>query len=192
MTSDEPVTVRDRLRWVTRSMAVSLLALVLLAVALAVGVTWTLGVFSSSTANPGSLVASGTMTQANSAGDAAFMTARDLVPGSRAEGTVELTNVGDSAGDFRLTVADLADDPGPGGGKLSGRLRLTVTDSGADDPVYRGRLDGLDVSLGRWEAGEEHAFTFVVVLPEPGDGNDDAYQRSAVTATFVWDAVQAP
>ena len=131
------------------------------------------------------------MSQANSAGDAAIMTARDLVPGSRVEGSVEITNVGDAAGDFRLTVADVVDTPGPGGGELSGRLHLTVHESGADEPVFSGPLDQLDASLGRWQPGEANTFDFVVELPDSGDGTDDDYQRSKVTATFVWDAIQS-
>ncbi len=185
------VSPRDRLRWVTRTMTVSLLALVLLVVALVVGVTWTFGLFSSTSANPGSLVASGSMSQANSAGDAAIMTARDLVPGSRVEGTVELTNVGDAVGDFRLSVAEVVDTPGPRGGELSGRLHLTVHESGTDGPVFSGPLDRLDASLGQWQPGETHTFDFVVELPESSDGTDDDYQHSKVTATFVWDAIQS-
>lgn len=186
------VGVRDRLRWLGRSMVSWVLAVVLLVVALAVGVSWSLGLFTASGANPRNVVSSGSMRQVNSADNAAIMGAVDVVPGDTVEGSVSIRNAGDARGDFALTVEDLEDRPGPGGGVLSSRLRLEVVEDGSGEPVYAGPLDGLDADLGTWEPEEERTYGFVVRLPNGNPGSDDVFQGSSVTVTFEWNAVQSP
>lgn len=185
------VTVAERLGWLRRTARRWILALVLLLVAVLVGTTWTLGAFSASSANPHNMVSSGTMSQDSTADNTAFMKAADMVPGSRVEGSVTIGNAGDASGDFRLTVEDLEDVPGPGGGELSGRLQLTVSDTRLRRPVYVGPLEGLDVSLGTWAPDEERTYDFEVRLPDDVAQVDNAFQASSVTATFVWSAIQS-
>jgi len=185
----DEVRAADRLRWIGRTMSVWLLAIVLLVVAATVGISWTLGVFSSSSSNPQNVASAGSMSQVNSAGNEAFMSATGMIPGDDVVGSVSIRNAGDARGDFRLSVDDVQDVPGPGGGALSGRLRLTVSQGGRK--VYNGPLDGLDVVLGTWEPEEERSYRFRVRLPEGEDAVDNPFQRSSVTATFVWDAIQA-
>lgn len=190
MTAEPSVT--DRLGWLGRNSRIWILALLLLVVAVAVGASWTLGAFSSESANPRNVATAGSMRQVNSAEDAAFMGATDMVPGSVVEGSVTIGNEGDASGVFTLVVEDVVDEPGPQGGRLSTRLRLTVTDSKGGDVVYDGSLGALDVSLGTWAPGEERTYVFRVRLPDQSAGADNAYQGSKVTAAFVWQAVQSP
>lgn len=187
---DDP-HVGDRLRWLRRNVTTWLLVAILLVVAAAVGVTYTLGVFSADAPNPENVVSAGSMSQVNSADHAAIMGAHDLVPGEQARGDVTIRNAGDARGDFRLVVQDVVDQPGPGGGLLSTRLVLRVREAGLGIAVYTGSLAGLDVDLGTWAPEEERSYEFVVTLPASTASIDNAYQRSDVTATFVWDAVQS-
>lgn len=184
------VGIRERLAWLRRSTATWALVLLLLVVAVLVGTSWSLGLFSSSSASPHNVVSSGSMSQVNSADNAAIMGAADMVPGDAAEGTASIRNAGDARGDFTLTAADLEDQPGPGGGVLSSRLRLEVTEQGVDEPVYVGPLTSLDVDLGTWAPEEERSYVFLVRLPAGDPGADNAFQGSSVTVTFEWNAVQ--
>jgi len=185
------VGIGERLKWVRRSMATwILLLLVLLVVASLVGVSWTLGLFTSSSANPHNVVSSGSMHQVNSADNQAIMDAPDMVPGDSVEGSASIRNVGDARGDFTLTVEDLDDVPGPGGGVLSSRLRLQVTERGGNEPLYVGPLDALDADLGSWDPEEERSYDFVVTLAAGDATADNALQGSRTTVTFVWNAVQ--
>ena len=181
---------RERLAWLTRNATTWVLALVLLVIAGAVGASVTLGLFGSSSANPRNVVSAGSMSQVNSAGNAAIMSAQGLVPGERVEGEATIQNAGDARGDFRLLATDVEDDPGSGGGLLSERLVLRVEDADVGEQVYEGPLGELDADLGTWAPEETHRYVFVVTFPAHAD--DDAFQRSTLTATFVWDAVQAP
>lgn len=172
-------------------MPIWVFAVVLLVIALAVGVTATLGLFSGSAANPGNLVAAGSMSQSNSANNAAIMNAANLVPGEDAEGSVTIQNVGDARATFTLTTEDVTDEPGTGDGVLSERLVVRVVDTGSDESVYTGPLSEVAVDLGTWEPDEERSYLITVTLPDGADGTDDDYQGSAATAAFVWSAVQA-
>ena len=185
-----PVSARDRLSWLLRTSRSWALVLLLLVVALAVGVTWTFGLFDSSSANPENVVTSGSMTQTNSADNAAIMSATDLVPGQSVSGSATITNEGDASGAFTLRVTDVVDKPGPAGGRLSAGLQVRVEQRSAADPLYTGSLGALTVSLGRWAPSETRTYDITVTLPDRSSG-DDAYQASSVTATFTWDAVQA-
>jgi hypothetical protein len=188
--TDEDASARDRLSWLVRHARTMVLALGLLVVALAVGVTWTLGVFSGESANPQNVVTSGRMRQVNSAGNAAIMQATDLVPGQSVAGAATIRNEGDASGSFTMRVTDLEDTPGPGGGRLSDALRVKVVQRGASGSVYDGPMRGLQAELGTWQPEEERTYDITVSLPS-NDSGDDAYQLSTVTATFTWEAVQA-
>ena len=164
-----------------------MLALVLLVLAVAVA-AYSFGLFESSSANPENTFTSGTMTQVSSNDDEAVLTAVDMVPGSTATGRVTIRNAGDASGDFVLRSKDLQDKPGPGGGSLSDALELRVEQDVGPGLVHQGPLSQFDqASLGRWSPGEERTFTFTVTLGQVGN----AYQMSAATVTFVWDATQS-
>ena len=172
-----------------RRLAVAAVATVL-AAAVLLGTPWSLGLFSSTSANPGNLTTAGHMSQANTAGNAAIMTDLDMIPGDEVRGRASVRNVGDAAGDFRLRVTDVRDVPGPKGGLLSKRLRLEVVDTRRWRPVYRGTIDSLDVALGTWRPGEARTYRFRVWFPRWRPRTDNLYQRSRVSVTFEWTAVQ--
>lgn len=186
------VSAQERLRWLRRTAKRWILAIVLLVVATLVGASWTYGLFTSSSANPRNVVSAGSMTQSNSADNAAIMGTDELVPGDVVEGVAKIQNVGEARGDFVLTVTDLADTPGPQGGELSERLELEVFEDDDPQPIYDGPLADLDVALGTWEIDEERDYRFVVTFRGASSGTaDNAFQRSSVTATFTWQAIQS-
>lgn len=186
-----PVSTVERLTWLRHTARRWIFALTLLVVALLVGSSWTLGLFSSRSANLENVVSAGSMTQDSTADNTAIMSASDIVPGSVVTGTVTIRNVGDASGDFTLNVEDIEDDPGKRGGKLSSRLKLKVFDADVTRPVYSGRLNGLHVSLGTWRPDEQRTYDFEVRMPNQRASADNPYQGSSVTATFVWSAVQS-
>jgi hypothetical protein len=155
-----------------------------------VGVSYTLGVFSAESANPTNVVTTGSMTQVNSADNAAFMSGHDLVPGDHVDGAVTVRNEGDARGSFRLVADDVEDDPGLGGGLLSQRLTLRVVEADSGKEVYVGHVADLDADLGTWAPGEERGYEFEVTFPPGTAAADNAYQGSSFTVTYVWDAVQ--
>jgi hypothetical protein len=186
------VSARERLRWLRRTAKRWLLAIVLLVVATLVGASWSYGVFTATSANPRNVVTAGSMTQSNSADNAAIMGTDDLVPGDVVEGTATIQNVGGARGDFALTVTDLVDTPGPHGGDLSERLMLEVFEDERPQPIYDGPLPDLDADLGTWEIDEERDYRFVVTFRGSSSGtSDNAFQGSSATATFTWHAVQS-
>jgi hypothetical protein len=187
--SSEP-TATERLRWLGGTASRWTLAIVLLVVAVLVGASWTLGLFTSSSANPKNTVSAGSMTQDNSADNAAIMGATEMLPGEVVEGSATIENVGDAPGDFTLRVKDVSDEAGPNGGLLASWLRLEVYDEGAT-PIWVGPLRELDVGLGKWQPGDKHTYRFEVTFPEQGPAVDNTFQRSRATATFEWNAAQS-
>ena len=185
------VSATERLHWLGRTASMWILAIVLLVVAAFVGASWTLGVFTSSTPNPKNTVSAGSMSQDNTADDQAIMGASDLLPGDSVEGSATIENVGDARGEFTLRVKDIHDDPGPLGGALSSYLELKVFEGDRTKPIWSGPLDELDVELGTWSTSESRSYRFEVTFPSAGTTVDNAYQGSAVAATFEWHAVQS-
>ena len=188
----ETVDPRERLRWLRRTAMRWILAVVLLVVAVLVVSGWSLGLFSDSTTNARNVVTAGSMTQTNTAENAAIMGAENMVPGDVVEGTATIENVGGARGDFTLVVVDVVDTPGPKGGKLSERLNLKVFEVGTTLPIYSGEIGELEEPLGTWEPEEERSYRFVVTFPDGIAATDNPAQKSKVAATFEWNAVQAP
>jgi hypothetical protein len=180
-----------------------LMALLLLLLATSV-VIGSLAVFTGSSTNAGSEVDAGTLTIGNSKAGVAVITAAEMVPGETREGTVTITNTGTVAGQFRLSDSDLADTPGPNGGKLSGALDLRIVDLGPDgapgggDDVnpatYDGRFDSMpSIDLGTWPAGAKHTYRLAVTFrntgaPGSSTTQDNAFKQSAAKVTYTWDA----
>src|SRR3954454_780365 len=166
-----------------------LLALALLVLAVGVAVAST-AVFSSSAANPGNIVTSGTLTLTNEGGKVIF-TGTNMVPGNVTTGTVKITNTGNVKGAFTLKQSSLTDDQaGTGGGNLSDVLKLTITDLGADgaaggtgnntdfnvygptapgdlfksSPAGGVALPGYPNTNSTWNGGEGHTYEFKVTF----------------------------
>jgi spore coat-associated protein N len=154
-------------------------------------------IFTSSWANPENTFTSGILSQSNSKDGSAILTADKMVPGQSANGTVEITDTGDVAGDFKVDSSNLTDTPGPNGGRLSTALQLKVEDiTNATSPVsvYDGAYNAFPLkSLGRWNAGEKHTYRFTVTFPDSGvppssTTGDNAYVRSSTKIDFNWSA----
>lgn len=185
----EHVAAAERLDWLARNLRLWILALLLVLISTFVAVTYTYGLFSSTSANPRNTATAGSMTQDNTADDAAILAAHDLVPGQTAQGMATITNVGDAAGVFTLSGEDVVDVPGPNGGHLSQVLDVSIVEAPGDTVVYSGPVAAFDtVSLGTWQPDEQRSYDITVSLPG-GAGN--RYQGSEASMTFVWDAVQS-
>jgi flagellar basal body-associated protein FliL len=177
-------SAQERLTWMGKNSRRLIIALLVLVVAAAV-VVFSLSIFSSSSANPGNLVAAGTMEQSNSGDGQAILTVENLLPGESASGSVSIENVGDADGDFTLTADNLVDEPVTPA--FSSVLTLVVTDGATQ--VYSGPLaDMTTVDLGTWGAGETHDFTFEVTF-DAASGNE--YQDARTTLDFTWSATQS-
>jgi hypothetical protein len=181
--AQEPTT-QERLAWMGRNSKKLIIALIVLIIA-AVVVTFSFSLFSSSSANPGNMVASGIMEIENSEDGQAILTVENLLPGESASGTVSITNVGDADGDFTLTASNLVDTPADPA--FSEVLELVVTDGTTE--FYNGQLSAITtVDLGTWAAEEGHDFTFTVTFVEAA-GNE--YQDAMTELDFTWDATQS-
>jgi hypothetical protein len=143
-------------------------------------------------------LANGTLSLSNSLNEAAVLSVQNLKPGDSRSGQVTITNTGTLGGAFSLSQANLSDTPGPNGGRLSDRLQLSVqqvSNGGSTvSSVYSGAMSGLNSrQLGTIAAGEPRTYRFTATLPDgghpagPGVG-DNAVQRSAVRADYVWTA----
>ena len=180
--AQEPTT-QERLTWMRKNSTKLILALVVIVIA-AVVVTFSFSLFTSSSANPGNMVASGTMEINNSADGAAILTVEGLLPSESGEGTVTVTNVGDSEGAFSMTAANLVDTPADPA--FSSQLTLVVADGATE--VYNGPLaDVGTVDLGTWQPDDTHTYTFTVTFAQAA-GNE--FQSAQTTLDFTWDAAQ--
>ena len=109
---------------------------------------------------------------------------------------MSISNSGDTPGQFRLALTHLRESPGPGGGRLSRRLQLVVTevDGGRSTLVYSGRLSDLgvrDVSV--LEPGEKRGYHLRMTFPDAGPhGADNPVQGGRVEAGLLWTAAPAP
>jgi hypothetical protein len=166
------------------------IALVLIVIAIAAA-AFASATFTSTSANPGNLAATGSLKIDNSNPDAAILTATGLVPGDSRNGSVTISNVGDSAGDFSLTTQDLVDTPPTP--PLSGHLDLLIEDvtvPATPTETYRGKLNGVGtVQLGRWASGATHTYRFTLTFPDGTPATDNQYQNAQSTVSFVWNAV---
>ena len=155
------------------------LATMLVAGAIAVGSGAS---FTSQSANPANIYASGTLTQSNSKADAAIFNLSNLKPGDVLNGKVTLTNSGSLPSAFSLSELDATN-----GFVDDANLQLTVTDN-AGAQVFSGTFGTLgSKTLGTFAAGEARTYTFSVKLAATA-GN--AEQGKTATATYQWDAVQ--
>lgn len=139
----------------------------------------------------------GDLAVANSRDGQAVFQAVGLAPGESRSGEVELTNSGRLAGSLTLVQSDVADQPGPGGGRLSDRVDLSIRDlTSPSAPVTvfagpLGRLAGLE--LGTIAPGARRRYAFTVHLPDGGrpagpQAGDNAYLGSALTVRYAWRA----
>jgi hypothetical protein len=131
------------------------------------------------------MVSSGSMEINNSADGVAILTAEGLLPGESGAGTVTITNVGESDGDFSMTSSNLVDTPADPA--FSSQLTLVITDEAATE-VYNGPIASVGtVDLGTWAPDDTHTYTFTVTFASAA-GNE--YQDAQTTLDFTWTAGQ--
>jgi spore coat-associated protein N len=148
--------------------------------------------FNSTSANPGNIVTAGNLSHSNSKPGAAILTVDKMKPGDSQNGTAEIANDGDIAGNFSV-ASSVTDNAGGKGGKLSTMLDLKVEDiTNAGNPVstYNGKLAGFaSTALGKWTAGEKHTYRFTVSWPGNNSSDvDNTFMGSKVTADFKWES----
>ena len=143
--------------------------------------------FASSSSNAANAVAAGRLGQQNSRAGQLILSANGMVPGQSSTRTLSITNSGDIQSTSTLSET-VADSPGPAGIKLSGELRLTVTDvtgPGVPETVYEGALGAMSPqTLGTFRPGASHTYRFTVAFPD--DGSQNAYQGSKTDVEFDW------
>lgn len=131
--------------------------------------------------------------------DGSLLTVGGMAPGDTEVGAVTITNTGSRPGDLTVSSVDLEDLPGMGGGQLSERLQLSVTERGApsaaDEIVFSGPLGAMDrIDLGRLAPDDARTFRFSVSFPNGGTPSspltgDNVYQGAQASVGYRWDAV---
>ena len=140
--------------------------------------------------------ASGQFLITNSRDGQAVFQAQGLAPGRSVTGTVQLANPGTIAGDLGLEQLGIQDQPGPHGGLLSAAVHLDVQDitGGNLVPVFAGPLATFQTrALGSIAPGQVRTYRFTASLPDGGpppspSGGDNAYEGSALTVSYAWNA----
>jgi Ca2+-binding RTX toxin-like protein len=134
--------------------------------------------------------AGGAMRIAGSGGDEAILGATNLAPGDSVRGTVEIRNLGHSPAALTLAPRDLRDLPGPGGGRLSAGLQLTVRDvtGGSSGIVYSGPFGSLrTLRVGALAKGERRRYAFEATLPDgPSPVADDPFAGGSTEVDYRW------
>lgn len=174
---------------------IAVLALVLLAVAVAIGSGAN---FTAQASNPSNTFTAGALSIGNTP-STAILSVSGWKPGDTTTGTVDIQNTGTISGAFTVTATSIVDTPASPG--LSSKIDLVVKDCGdfssgtptcdGGDPVkYSGTLATMtgNSALGTFAANEKHRYEFTATFNSSA-GN--TYQGANTTATFQWDATQS-
>ncbi|HET7444625.1 MAG TPA: hypothetical protein VFJ57_08205 [Solirubrobacterales bacterium] len=134
--------------------------------------------------------AGGAMRIAGSAADEAILGAANLAPGEVVRGAVEIRNLGHGPAALTLAPVDLHDVPGPGGGRLSGDLELTIRDvtHSSTGIVYSGPFAGLrTMRVGALAKGERRRYAFEAKLPDSSSpALDDLFAGASTAVDYRW------
>lgn len=135
------------------------------------------------------LSADGDLDLHNSLNGTPVLNASGLGPGDSAVGNVTVSNLGTGSGAFSMKRQALTDIPGAGGGALSQRLQLVVSDVTnplAPAIVYSGALGSMpDQALGTLGPGAVRLYRFEASFPEGGSA-DNAYAGSGASVAYKW------
>lgn len=136
--------------------------------------------FTSNSVNPASIVASGTLSQANSKANAAVFNVTNVKPGDTVGGDVTITNTGSLPAVFAVT------ETATNGFADKTNLVMTVTQGAAT--VFTGTFGTMGTqSLGTFAAGEARTYHFATTLKSSAT---NAEQGKSATASYEWDASQ--
>lgn len=118
-----------------------------------------------------------------------ILSASGLGPGDTASGQVTVTNAGTGSGQFSLKRQALSDSPGAGGGALSERLQLVVSDVTvpvSPATVYTGAVGAMpEKALGTLGPGQVRIYRFEASFPEGGSADND-YAGAATSVGYKW------
>jgi hypothetical protein len=132
--------------------------------------------------------AAGALAIADSRAGAAVLEAGNLAPGHPVSGAVTIGNAGAVPGALSLSLQGLRDQAGPGGGVLSGSLRLLVRDvtGGSEAVLYRGPLAAMPrLDLGILGPDERRRYSFQALLPE-SSVPDNSTQGARSSFDLAW------
>jgi hypothetical protein len=130
--------------------------------------------------------AHGAMRLSNSHAGSAIVAADGMKPGDVAAGSVTVANRGEGVARLVLASSRPRDHPGPGGGRLSRRLEMRVSDlAGARHAEGAANAMAGCHPLGRLAAGQARTFRFEVRFAG-GTRDDNAYARSAASIDESW------
>jgi hypothetical protein len=157
-TKERPVTAKHLTRTKAGKALLSLAVLALLAAALD-SLAFSDASFTAGSANPASVVTSGSLSHANDREGAVIVDAAGLRPGTSMEGTVTLTGTGTLTGSYTLEKGGVIDDPASPG--LSGALELSISEQGAASPLYVGNISLMpeSLALGAIAPGQSRTYT---------------------------------
>jgi hypothetical protein len=135
--------------------------------------------------------AAGAVQIVNSHEGTAVLGAAALQPGEQVSGTVSIGNAGTLPGRLALRTGALTDTAGPGGGRLSDALHLSifdVTDAAQPATLYAGPAAGVpELAAGTVAAGGEREYRLEATLLTP-PGDDNRFQGSALSLGLEWGA----
>ncbi|HEY4778897.1 MAG TPA: hypothetical protein VIH47_04820 [Solirubrobacterales bacterium] len=144
-----------------------------------------------SSARASAIAAGGSFGFANSSDGMPIFSATEIAPGDSVSGTVEIADTGTEPGQLTLAQRDVTDAPGPGGGELSKRLTLRVTDVTAPASpvtVYAGPLAPMPAQpAGELEPGATRTYEFVATLPAGASTQNDV-QGASTSVAYSWTA----
>jgi hypothetical protein len=142
------------------------------------------------------IAAAGAFEISNSQDGLPIFGAAGIAPGDSTSGTVEIADPGSEPVALVLRRGGLVDTPGLGGGALSSRLQMTITD--VTEPasplaVYAGPLASMPAqAAGRLEAGETRTFEFTATLPDSGaPAIQNEVQGASTAVAYAWTAAEA-
>jgi hypothetical protein len=135
--------------------------------------------------------AAGAVQIVNSHEGTAVLGAAALQPGEQVSGTVSIGNAGTLPGRLAVRTGALTDTAGPGGGRLSDALRLSifdVTDAAQPATLYAGPAAGVpELAAGTVAPGGVRDYRLEATLLTP-PGDDDRFQGSALSLGLEWAA----
>jgi hypothetical protein len=135
--------------------------------------------------------AAGAVDIVNSHEGTAVLSAAALQPGEQVSGTVTIGNSGTLPEILALRAGAVTDTAGPGGGRLSDALQLSVvdvTDAAQPGTLYAGPVTGLpELAAGTVAAGGAREYRLEATLATP-PGDDNRFQGSALSLGLEWSA----
>jgi hypothetical protein len=131
----------------------------------------------------------------NSREGAAVFGAGRVRTGEEVSGTVRIGNDGALAGRLVLRRGAVTDTPGPGGGRLSDALQLSVldvTDPAHPSTLYTGALASFtELAAGTVARGGVRDFRLAARLVPPA-GDDNRFQGATMSLGLEWGATAVP